>query len=114
MGTLAPPAALFDVARRSVLAIALIAAAATEPVHADQPPTREQIPATGLHSTAAVEELAPPDDPVGWHPMPEPAPVSMRRGRRLDCWRSAGEIVVDAMFQDSCTAPEGGRQAVHE
>jgi hypothetical protein len=40
--------------------------------------------------------------------------MSMRRARRTDAWLQDGLIVIDAMFQDSCTTPAGGRVAVHE
>lgn len=66
-----------------------------------------------VHRVAKVEPLANAKDPDGWHVMPEHSQVSMRRARRIDVWLE-GDIQIDAGFQDSATAPEGGRIAVHE
>ena len=38
----------------------------------------------------------------------------MRRARRIDVWAGRGEIVVDAMFRDSCWRPDRTEVAVHE
>ena len=38
----------------------------------------------------------------------------MRRARWIDIWKDAGVIRIEAGFQDSSTAPHGGRDAVHE
>jgi hypothetical protein len=38
----------------------------------------------------------------------------MRRARRIDVRVEDGNVLVDAMFQDSSTTPDGGRDAVHE
>lgn len=54
------------------------------------------------------------DDPLAWHPIARQSGIAMRRARRLDVWVEEGAIMVDAMFQDSGTTPEGGREAVHE
>ena len=62
----------------------------------------------------AVEPLVDPGDPLGWHDLVERDGVSMRRARRTDAWDHDGLIEIDAMFQDSCTTPSGGRVAVHE
>lgn len=71
--------------------------------------------ASPAQSTCAVVPLAHPEDPIGWHPLPEHPGVSMRRARRIDVWRDAeGRAHVDAGFQDSATVPEGGRVAIHE
>jgi hypothetical protein len=65
------------------------------------------------HDLRVVGPLASPDDPLGWHELPTPASVAMRRVRRIDV--TIDDVVhVDAMFQDSVTRPEGTRVAVHE
>lgn len=69
---------------------------------------------TGDHRTLEVGPLPRPDDPAGWHPLPEVEGVSMRRARRIDARRTPAGTEVDAMFQDSSTDPGGGRVAVHE
>lgn len=62
-----------------------------------------------------VKPLPRPDDPDGWHPLVERAAMNFRRARRLDVWREEGAIHVDAAFQDSSSAPDGGdRIAIHE
>ncbi|MBA2933775.1 DUF2889 domain-containing protein [Sphingomonas sp. CGMCC 1.13654] len=62
-----------------------------------------------------VVPLARRDDPEGWHALVERAPMNFRRARRLDVWREEGLIRVDAAFQDSSSAPDGGdRVAIHE
>ncbi len=73
-------------------------------------------------NSTPVPGLANPQDPQGWHPMPEYATPSLRRARRIDVWRDhfkdeptrGGLIHIDAMFQDSATTPHGGRTAIHE
>lgn len=67
------------------------------------------------HRTRAVNLLADDPDPWAWHQLPpEPSEASMRRMRRMDVWVEGGAVHVDAMFQDSATKPNGGRDAVHE
>lgn len=66
------------------------------------------------HRTHAVRRLADDPDPWAWHEIGEPDGMAMRRLRRLDVWHEAGSVHVDAMFQDSSTTPDGGRDAVHE
>ena len=66
------------------------------------------------HNVAAVPPLVAPDDPAGWHTLPDPPQVAMRRARRIDVWAAGTEIVVDAMFRDSCWRPDGTEVAVHE
>jgi len=61
-----------------------------------------------------VSQLYDPQDPDGWHPMPEQTGPAMRRARRIDIWHEADMIKVDAAFQDSGTSPRGGRRGVHE
>jgi hypothetical protein len=66
-------------------------------------------------SSTEVGELANPDDPAGWHMMPEQQGRPMaRRARRIDIWRAEGVIKVDAGFQDSGPNPQGTRTAIHE
>ena len=55
-----------------------------------------------------------PDDPHGWHPMTEFAEVSLRRARCIDVWIEGERLQMEAYFQDSGTAPDGSRVAVHE
>jgi hypothetical protein len=69
---------------------------------------------TTRHNVASVPPLVAPDDPEGWHTLPDPPRVAMRRARRIDVWASGGELVVDAMFRDSCWRPDGAEVAVHE
>lgn len=63
---------------------------------------------------APVVPLPDPDDPAGWHALPQIEGTTMRRARRIDVWREGRHIRVDAMFQDSASVPAGGRVAVHE
>jgi hypothetical protein len=69
--------------------------------------------APSTHRASPVVSLINPQDPQGWHSMPDYSETSMRRARRIDVWLD-GDIHIDAAFQDSATAPEGGRIAVHE
>lgn len=66
------------------------------------------------HNVAVVPPLADAHDPVGWHELDPPPEVAMRRARRIDVWQTGQEIVVDAMFRDSCWRPDGVEVAVHE
>jgi hypothetical protein len=60
-----------------------------------------------------VLSLCHPDDPAGWHGLPEQSGVGMRRARWIDVW--VDEFIhVNSGFQDSATSPAGGREAVHE
>ncbi|WP_176593356.1 DUF2889 domain-containing protein [Sphingobium sp. EM0848] len=62
--------------------------------------------------------LVPPmeraDDPAGWHDFPVLQGPNLRRARRIDVWREAGQVQIDATFQDSGALPEGGRSGLHE
>lgn len=69
---------------------------------------------TTNQSATPVPEIVNPEDPMGWHEMIPQAGVAFRRMRRTDVWRDAGLIHIDVQFQDSGTAPGGGRIAVHE
>jgi hypothetical protein len=66
---------------------------------------------TGPDATPVVD----PDDPVGWHLMPELDADEMRRARRHDLWRDAdGVLHVDVFFRDSHMAADGVETIVHE
>ena len=65
------------------------------------------------HRVSPVVPLPHPEDPDGWHALTLHSEVSMRRARRIDVWIDE-HIQVDATFQDSASAPEGGRVAIHE
>lgn len=67
-----------------------------------------------IQSATPVPSLLHPDDLAGWHELPDQLGVGMRRARRIDVWREAEAIHIDAAFQDSATSPNGGRIAVHE
>jgi hypothetical protein len=58
-------------------------------------------------------DLRNPHDPQGWHEYPAQTGVAMRRARRIDVML-AGEVLVDAAFQDSANRPSGERAALHE
>ena len=62
---------------------------------------------------ASVVDLRHPDDPDGWHAWSTQEGIAMRRARRIDVWVD-GLIHIDSTFQDSATAPGGGRAAIHE
>jgi len=72
--------------------------------------TRSPIP----QQVAEVPPLADPADPLGWHELDAPPAMAMRRARRIDVYRQAGRLVVDAMFRDSCWEPDGREIGVHE
>ena len=59
-------------------------------------------------------ELRNPADPEGWHAFPAIDGMSFRRARRMDLWRGADAIHIEASFQDSAPRPDGGRAALHE
>lgn len=65
------------------------------------------------HRASPVVPLPHPEDPDGWHELTIHTEVAMRRARRIDVWRDS-DIHIDATFQDSASAPGGGRIAVHE
>jgi hypothetical protein len=65
-------------------------------------------------SGAPTPDLRNPEDPEGWHAYAMQEGVGMRRARRIDISRDTRGIVIEAMFQDSGTRPEGGRGALHE
>lgn len=65
-------------------------------------------------NATAVPPLPHPEDPEGWHKLIDRGGVNMRRARRIDVWREDRLIHVDCTFQDSASAPVGGRIAIHE
>lgn len=77
--------------------------------------TDEGVPDHVNQSSTEVGPLANPEDPVGWHAMPDQAGrPQARRARRIDIWRGEGVLKVDAAFQDSGPNPQGTRTAIHE
>lgn len=68
-----------------------------------------------VHRSAEVTSLLNPQDKQGWHLFTDSDGVSFRRARRIDvCKNKCGDFEVEAAFQDSASAPEGKRIAVHE
>ena len=65
-------------------------------------------------SSTIVGPLINPDDPLGWHVMPDQQGHAQRRARRIDVWLDDGRIEVEAGFQDSGPNPLGSRTAIHE
>lgn len=61
-----------------------------------------------------VPPLLNPDDPDGWHDLPEPDGVHFRRARRIDVWRDDDRVRIESTFQDSAHCPDGSRRAIHE
>lgn len=61
-----------------------------------------------------VLPLINPADPEGWHELVDRGGTNFRRARRIDVWHEHHLIQIDAAFQDSASAPEGGRVAIHE
>jgi hypothetical protein len=66
------------------------------------------------HSIRPAGDISTPDDPWGWHEMPERPPVCMRRHRRIDVRPQGDALIVDAFFRDSCWEPDGSEMALHE
>ncbi|WP_254049835.1 DUF2889 domain-containing protein [Novosphingobium sp. TH158] len=81
-----------------------------------QPGFSSHDPHTRLGEDIAADgmDLRNPADPEGWHAFPESEGLSFRRARRIDVWREADAIRVEASFQDSAPRREGGRAALHE
>lgn len=69
----------------------------------------------GEQNASRVIPLPNPEDPEGWHDLPQQGGINFRRARRIDVWREGEEIRVESHFQDSSSAPDGGdRWAIHE
>jgi Protein of unknown function (DUF2889) len=69
------------------------------------------------YSSSDVESLTDPDDPDGWHLLPDRSEMSLRRARRIDVslqGDTGAPLRIDSMFQDSATTPGGGRRGVHQ
>ena len=81
-----------------------------------QPGFSSHDPATRLSGDPAADakDLRNPADPEGWHGFPESTGVAFRRARRIDVWRKADRVAIEASFQDSAARKEGGRAALHE
>jgi hypothetical protein len=67
-----------------------------------------------MHAVRPAGDISTPDDPWGWHELPERPPVSMRRHRRIDVVPESSVLHVDAFFRDSCWDREGAEMALHE
>lgn len=67
-------------------------------------------------ANAEAGDLRNPEDPHGWHDLPEADGPGFRRARRIDVTRDAkdGMLLIDSAFQDSARKKEGGRVAIHE
>jgi hypothetical protein len=63
---------------------------------------------------ADTGDLRNPEDPDGWHAMPNEKVPSLRRARRIDVTLKDGLIRIDSAFQDSATTPDGPRSVIHE
>jgi hypothetical protein len=62
----------------------------------------------------AAPQLLRADDPDAWHALPEPAPRTVRRRRRIDVTPVENALHVDAMFRDSHFDDDGAESVVHE
>jgi hypothetical protein len=62
----------------------------------------------------AAPGLERADDPDAWHPLPHPAPRTVRRRRRIDVSPGDRALHVDAMFRDSHFDDDGDESVVHE
>lgn len=75
----------------------------------------DQAKVTPEQNATRVLSLVNPQDPEGWHPLIDRGGINFRRARRVDVWREGDLLMIDAAFQDSASAPDGGeRIAVHE
>ncbi len=65
---------------------------------------------------AEAGDVRNPQDPQGWHELPEAEGPGFRRARRIDVTRddAAGLIRIEAAFQDSAKRRTEGRVAIHE
>lgn len=62
-----------------------------------------------------VEDVPRDSDPLAWHATEPGLKTTMRRVRRIDVWREADSIRVDAAYQDSVVhGDDGKRTGVHE
>jgi len=65
---------------------------------------------------ADAGELRNPEDPEGWHELPENEGPGFRRARRIDVSRDpeSGLLRIHSSFQDSAKRKDGSRVAIHE
>ncbi len=65
---------------------------------------------------ADASDVRNPDDPHGWHDLPDRDGAGFRRARWIDVVRdeATGAIRIDTGFQDSAKTQHGGRVAIHE
>jgi Protein of unknown function (DUF2889) len=65
---------------------------------------------------ADAGDVRNPNDPQGWHDLPDADGPGFRRARRIDVTRddAAGLIRINAAFQDSAKRMTEGRVAIHE
>ena len=61
-----------------------------------------------------IGDLVHPDDPRGWHDLPEMPPIGTRRARFIDVRLEGDRIEISAGFQDSTGDPDHGRVGIHE
>ncbi len=61
-----------------------------------------------------IGDLVHPDDPHGWHALPEMPTIGTRRARFIDVRRDGDRIEIAAGFQDSTGDPDHGRVGIHE
>lgn len=64
--------------------------------------------------TPQAPPLASPDDPRGWHSLPQLPVWGISRRRRLDVWRHEGGLRLDGMFRDSYVDADGVEKVLHE
>ena len=72
--------------------------------------------ATRNVAEADAGDVRNPEDPQGWHELPDAEGPGFRRARRIDVSRdeAAGLIRIAAAFQDSAKRQTQGRVAIHE
>jgi hypothetical protein len=67
-----------------------------------------------VQNNRSVGQLDATEDAWAWHALNDQNGPAARRARRIDVHFEGELIVANAHFQDSCTRPDGGREAVHE
>jgi hypothetical protein len=67
-----------------------------------------------LHDGPVAGAVEHVDDPLAWHDLPAPCPLSTRRVRRLDVWTDDGIGKVDSWFRDTYVDNDGLETVVHE
>lgn len=61
-----------------------------------------------------IGDLVHPEDPHGWHDLPEMPAIGTRRARFIDVRLEDDRIEISAGFQDSTGDPDHGRVGIHE